>query len=168
MEPPAPPKALRPDLELHARRCVICHHPRREEIEEEFVYWGHPGTIVRRFGLRHRSLLYRHARAHRLYEARAYNLRAALDHIVERASITPVSSEAIVRAIKTYAHVNERGKWEEPIHKVMAVKDDIKSGGVNIVVDPVLYDIHKARMARGEELQQQKELQRENELIRDP
>ena len=155
MEPETPPKALRPDLELHARRCVICHHPRREEIEEEFVYWGHPGSIVRKFGLRHRSLLYRHAPAHRLYEARASNLRAALDHIVECASITPVSSEAIVRAIKTSANVNDQGKWEEPIHKVMAVKEESQFQEVQIVVEPSLYEAYKARqLAKAEALKE--------------
>jgi hypothetical protein len=154
VEPQAPPKALRPDLALHARKCIICHHPLRDEIEEEFVYWGHPGTIVKRFNLRHRSLLYRHARAHRLYEVRAYNLRAALDHIIERASITSASSESIVRAIKTYAHVNAQGKWEEPIHKVMAVKDETPDRGVEIVVSPALYEAHKARQLRSAEAQE--------------
>jgi hypothetical protein len=146
MEPQAPPKALRPDLALHARRCVICNHPQRDEIEEEFVYWGHPGAIVKRFKLRHRSLLYRHARAHRLYEVRAYNLRAALDHIIERASITDTNSEAIVHAIKAYAHVNAKGQWEEPLRKVMAVREEMPEGGVNIVVSPELYEAHLHRM----------------------
>ncbi len=145
MEPQAPPKALRPDLALHARRCVICNHPQLDEIEEDFVYWGHPGTIVKRFKLRHRSLLYRHARAARLYEVRARNLRAALDHIVERASITETNSEAIVHAIKAYAHVNAKGQWEEPLRKIMAVKEEIPEGGVNIVVSPALYDAYKGR-----------------------
>jgi hypothetical protein len=145
MEPQAPPKALRPDLALHARRCLICNHPQLDEIEEDFVYWGHPGTIVKRFKLRHRSLLYRHARAARLYEVRARNLRAALDHIVERASITETNSEAIVHAIKAYAHVNAKGQWEEPLRKIMAVKEEIPEGGVNIVVSPALYDAYKGR-----------------------
>ncbi|MGA8075420.1 MAG: hypothetical protein WB995_18235 [Candidatus Acidiferrales bacterium] len=151
MEPEAPLNALRPDLELHSRRCVICHHPRRDEIEEEFVYWGHPGTIVKKFGLRHRSLLYRHARAHRLYEVRAANLRAALDHIVERASVSPVSADAIVRAIKTYAHVNDQGKWEEPIHKVMAVKPGSEFQEIQLVVDPSLYEAYKRRQMESAE-----------------
>jgi hypothetical protein len=26
-------------LERHSRRCIICRHPEREAIEEEFVHW---------------------------------------------------------------------------------------------------------------------------------
>ena len=81
----------------------------------------------------------------RLYEVRACNLRAALDHIVERASITETNSEAIVHAIKAYAHVNAKGQWEEPLRKIMAVKEEIPEGGVNIVVSPALYDAYKGR-----------------------
>jgi hypothetical protein len=150
-DPQALPKALRPDLQMHARRCVICHHPKREEIDEEFVYWGHPGSIVKRYGLRHRSLLYRHARAHRLYEARAWNLRSALDHIIERASITNVTSESIVRAIQTYAHISAQGKWEEPLRKVMSVKEEFPEKEVKFVVDPALYEIIQERKRRTEE-----------------
>jgi hypothetical protein len=152
MDPQAPPKALRPDPEIHARQCTICNHPRRDEIDEEFVYWGHPGTIVKKFGLRHRSILYRHARAMRLYEARAWNLRAALDHIIERASITNVTSDSIVRAIQTYAHISAQGKWEEPLRKVMAVKEEAAAQKeVKFYVDPGPYEIIQERKRRSDE-----------------
>jgi hypothetical protein len=29
-------------LERDSRRCIICHHPEREAIEEEFVHWRAP------------------------------------------------------------------------------------------------------------------------------
>jgi len=29
-------------LERHSRRCIICHHPEREAIEEEFLHWRAP------------------------------------------------------------------------------------------------------------------------------
>ena len=33
--------------ERHSRRCIICHHPEREAIEEEFVHWRAPGSSLR-------------------------------------------------------------------------------------------------------------------------
>jgi hypothetical protein len=32
-------------LERHSRRCIICHHPEREAIEEEFVQWRAPWQL---------------------------------------------------------------------------------------------------------------------------
>src|SRR5271170_3552543 len=45
--------------QVHARKCTICNHPERDEIEDDFVYWGHPATIVKKYGLTHRSNLFR-------------------------------------------------------------------------------------------------------------
>ena len=116
------------------------------------MYWGHPGAIVKKFGLRHRATLYRHARAMKLYLARSWNLRSALEHIIEHASITKVTADSIVRAVQTYAHVNSQGKWEEPLRKVMAVKEE---GGqqkeVKFVVSQGLYDIIQERKLRSDE-----------------
>src|SRR5580704_7027481 len=91
---------------VHARKCTICNHPERDEIENDFVYWGHPGSIIKRYGLSHRTALYRHARALKLYQARAANLRSALELIIERATDTKVTSDSIVRAVQTYAHID--------------------------------------------------------------
>lgn len=140
-----------PDPEVHARLCQICNHPQRQEIDEAFVYWGHPGTIVKQFGLRHRATLYRHARAMKLYLARSWNIRSALEHIIERASITKVTADSIVRAVQTYAHVNAHGQWEEPLRKVMAVKEEEQSKEVKFVVDPGLYEIIQERKRRRDE-----------------
>jgi hypothetical protein len=150
MEPQASPEAESsvPDPEVHSRLCQICNHPQRQEIDEEFVYWGHPGTIVKKFGLRHRATLYRHARALKLYLARSWNLRSALEHLIERASITKVTADSIVRAVQTYAHISPHGKWEEPLRKVMAVKEEEQSKEVKFVVSQDLYDIIEERKRR--------------------
>ena len=145
MDPQIAPEAPVPDAEVHSRRCQICHHPQREEIEDDFVYWGHPGTIVKKFGLRHRATLYRHARALKLYQARSWNVRSALEHIIERATVTKVTADSIVRAVQTYTHVNSRGKWEEPVRKVMAVKEEEQQKEVKFVVSQGLYDIIEDR-----------------------
>jgi hypothetical protein len=147
----APLNPNRPDPVLHARKCAICHHPQRDEIEDDFVYWGHPGSIIKRYGISHRSILYRHARALRLYEVRSWKLRSALEHIIERASITKVTSESIVRAVQTYAHIDADGNWQEPVRKVMAVKEEVQAKEVQFVVSQSLYDCIQERKRRYEE-----------------
>jgi hypothetical protein len=144
---------LNPDRfnpEVHARKCTVCNHPERDEIENQFVYWGHPGTIVKEFGLRHRTALYRHARALKLYEARTANLRSALEHIIERATVTKVTADSIVRAVQTYAHIDAKGKWEEPLRKVMAVTEVQQAKEVQFVVSQSVYDIVQERKARAD------------------
>ncbi len=142
------PRPDAPDMLLHARKCKVCNHPRRDEIAEAFIHWDHPGEIVRRFGLGHRSVLYRHARAQRLYELRAFYLRSALDHIIERAAITPVGANAVVNAVRAYAHINSQGKWVEPPRKIILAKEEQqREQNVEIVVDPILYEAHLARRA---------------------
>lgn len=145
MEEHAPVNPPSPDPAIHARQCTICNHPQCEEIEDDFVYWGHPGSIVKRFGISHRSILYRHARALRLYEIRAQKLRSALEHIIERASITKVTADSIVRAVQTYAHLDTQGKWEEPVRKIMAIQPVDEAKEVHIVVSPEFYDCIEGR-----------------------
>jgi hypothetical protein len=146
----APLNPERVDPLVHARKCVVCNHPERDEIEDQFVYWGHPGSIVKRFGLRHRTALYRHARALRLYEVRTSKLRSALEHIIERASITKVTSDSIVRAVQTYAHIDAQGKWEEPLRKVMAVQPVDEAKEIQFVVSQPMYDIIQQRKSDAE------------------
>ena len=145
MDPQIAPEASVPAAEVHSRKCQICNHPQRDEIENDFVYWGHPGTIVKKFGLRHRASLYRHARALDLYKYRSLNVRSALEHIIERATVTSVTADSIVRAVQTYTHVNSHGIWEEPIRKVMAVREEEQQKEVKFVVSQDLYDIIEYR-----------------------
>ena len=141
------PKPNAPDILLHARRCSICHHPRRDEIEEAFIHWDRPAEIVRRFGLSHRSVLYRHARAINLYKARSLYIRSALDHIIERAAEAPVTANAVVNAVRAYTHINEQGKWVEPPRKIIFAKDEPPTQNVEIVVSPEFYEAHRVRQA---------------------
>ncbi len=157
------PNAATPDLALRARKCTICQHPQREEIEEEYAYWGHPGTIVRRFGLSHRSILYRHARATRLNEVRAYNLRTALSHIIERSAITKPSANDIVHAVRAYAHLNGKGKWEEPVRKIMAVKPETEAKQIQFVVSENFYDIIQQQRRNDQERYQALQNQNANQ-----
>src|ERR1700732_80037 len=36
-------------LNRHARKCVVCHPPDRDAIEEEFIHWRSPYEIARQF-----------------------------------------------------------------------------------------------------------------------
>lgn len=111
MEPETP-------LERHERKCIICHHPERETIEDMFVHWHQPFRMAHDYDLPLRSV-YRHAHATGLLAARRRNLRCVLDHILERATSTHVTSDAIVRAVRAYTCLTDDNKWVEPATHVI-------------------------------------------------
>lgn len=63
--------------------------------------------------------IYRHAHATGLLAARRRNLRCVLDHILERATGTKVTSDSIVRAVRAYACLTNDNKWVEPATHVI-------------------------------------------------
>ena len=97
----------------HAAECRICAHPRKEEIERDFINWRSPAAIAKRYGLRNRSTVYRHAHALGLFPKRQRNVRAALESIIERAAEVEVNAAAIVSAVTAYARINARGEFVE-------------------------------------------------------
>jgi len=103
----------------HQRKCVICHHPDRETIEEMFVHWHSPSRIHRRYMLPDRSSIYDHAHATGLFAKRRRNLRYALENMIERADECDISSHGIVAAIKAYASLTASGEWVEPARRVI-------------------------------------------------
>jgi hypothetical protein len=123
-----------PDLRRHSRRCVVCHHPQRNQIDFDFVHWRHPVDIVRKYNIRHRSLLYRHARATGLYAARSCDLRGALDHILDGRAPTPLNLEASVRAVHAYSHLSDPGKWFEPTRKLAIAKDNRRDPPLHVLL----------------------------------
>jgi hypothetical protein len=149
--PASPAEDLVHELDHHSRHCKICHHPHREQIEEAFIHWARPSSIVRQHGIRHRSLLYRHARATGLYKLRANNLRSALEHIIERAPVSSVTSDTVIRAVRTYAHLTEDGQWIEPVRKLMVIKQEPQEQEVNFVVSPELFEVLKTRRKNEEQ-----------------
>jgi hypothetical protein len=70
-------------LERHSRRCIICHHPEREAIEEEFVHWRAPWKLSQDYKLADYRTVYRHARAAGLLLQRRERLHSALDAFVD-------------------------------------------------------------------------------------
>src|SRR5271170_6017811 len=97
---PRPGQDTPPDPARHSRKCVICRHPDREAIDEEFIHWLQPDTIIDEHDLPSRSALYRHAHATGLYTQRRRNMRFALENVIEESSGAKVTGDTIIRAIR--------------------------------------------------------------------
>jgi hypothetical protein len=96
----------------HARKCTICSHPDREDIDDAFLRWRDPRSIVREFGLAHHSTIYRHAHATGLVQQRKANLYTALEYIIEKAQSIKPSASAVIAAVRICAQMD--GLWTEP------------------------------------------------------
>ncbi|HEV2489592.1 MAG TPA: hypothetical protein VGT03_07275 [Candidatus Acidoferrales bacterium] len=104
----------RPNPGRHARKCAICNHPRRDEIEGDFFRWDDPVRIYEQYGLPSVSALYRHAQATGLLARRRRNLRGVAERVLENVDDAKVSGSTILRAMRIFAHVTEDGQWLEP------------------------------------------------------
>jgi hypothetical protein len=111
------PKAGRnvPDAEIvrHTRKCRICNHPRRAELEQDSLNWRNPHEIVEEYELAHHSAIYRHAQALGLTAQRVENACAALDLIVEKVEDAHVTGHTIIRAMRAYSCLTPKGRWVE-------------------------------------------------------
>jgi hypothetical protein len=96
----------------HEYHCRICSHPKREEIEQEFLTWSSPVRIAKKYSVS-RDSVYRHARALLLMDKRRRNLHSALERIIEKAGEVEVSAAAVVSAVAAYAKINASGQWVE-------------------------------------------------------
>src|ERR1700757_162806 len=106
---PAPASLLR-----HQRKCRICNHADRQALESRFLFWERAHSIVKEFGLGHRSVLYRHAQATSLMEQRRANFTSVLDSMVEQCEAAPVTAASILRAIRAYSCLKAHGRWVDP------------------------------------------------------
>ena len=106
---PAPASLLR-----HQRKCRICNHEHRKAIESRFLFWESAHSIVKEFGLGHRSLLYRHASATGLLRQRRENFTSVLDSMVEQCESVPVTAASILRAIRAYSCLKANRRWVDP------------------------------------------------------
>ncbi|HEX5422501.1 MAG TPA: hypothetical protein VFW94_03055 [Candidatus Acidoferrales bacterium] len=106
-------------LNYHGIRCVICKHPDRKTIEQDFLHWRSPAEIAQEFNLGHRRGIYRHAHALGLFKQRAGQLRHGLGLIMEQAAnVTPTAND-IIRAVRAYSCLDEDGHWHEPTRRVI-------------------------------------------------
>ncbi len=100
-------------LERHSRRCIICHHPEREAIEEEFVHWRAPWKLSQDYKLNDYRTVYRHARAVGLLLERRERLHSALDAFVESVDDVTFTGDTILRAMRAYSCIDSHGRWTE-------------------------------------------------------
>jgi hypothetical protein len=113
-----------PELERHARKCLICSHPDRVGIEEHFINWRNTELIKRQYGRRDFRPIYRHARATGLFQKRRADLRFAAELLIEHADSVNPTAEGVLRAIRACARINDEGDWIEPPSHVI-----VSSGG---------------------------------------
>ncbi len=100
-------------FERHSRRCIICHHPDREAIEEEFVHWRAPWKLSQDYKLSDYRTVYRHARAAGLLLQRRERLHSALDAFVESVDDVTFTGDTILRAMRAYSCIDSHGRWTE-------------------------------------------------------
>jgi hypothetical protein len=104
-------------LERHKARCRICRHPRREEIEEDFLDWSSPRELAETYQLPDFRAIYRHATAVGLFDRRRRNIQRATDRIIERVADVDVNAWAVVAAIRIT--LNEERKWLDLVHRLI-------------------------------------------------
>jgi len=111
----------------HARLCYICHHPNRDEIEQAFIDWVPNNEIRYEFQLDYSHSIYRHARAAGLFERRRRNVGLALQHMIEKAGNLAVTPESVIHAIHALSRLDETGRWNDAIQKVVVAKHAVFS-----------------------------------------
>jgi hypothetical protein len=119
-------KELPAHLERHIRKCQICRHPDREEMEQEYEDWVRVSRIARHYKVDDSSL-HRHLTAVGLVAKRRNNVRVVLERILERGAEKPISGNTIIRAVKAYTCLRDGNKWVEPQRKVIYIHTDAAS-----------------------------------------
>ncbi len=104
-----------PDPERHARKCEICHHPDREEIEQCFLIWMRPEHLSRVFKVDGgEAAIRRHAKAVGLYELRRQDTRNIVENVMEHSVIAQTSAADVLRAVELHARLSAGGELREP------------------------------------------------------
>ena len=103
----------------HTRKCAVCNHPDREDIDQAFLHWSRSDRIVRDFNLPSLSALYRHAHARGLWTLRRTKIRRALDRIIEQAGDCKPSGNAVIRAIEMSCHFDQNDRYVAPNKRVI-------------------------------------------------
>jgi hypothetical protein len=120
--PEAPAPLAHPEpassLSHHERHCIVCSHPERAGLEQEFLHWHYVNNIAHDYGVHPRSV-YRHAHALGLFDERDRNLRFSLGHIIHRAQIVRATADTVIRAVHAFTRVNHAGQWVEPPTRVI-------------------------------------------------
>jgi hypothetical protein len=110
---PAPVR--RPSFTKHSSHCSICRHPRRSEIERDFLEWWGPREIARRYGLGSHTTVYRHAHALGLFvrRRRALQIALRLGRLIEQAG----DWESVEASVGSAVRLLARGKARRALVK---------------------------------------------------
>jgi hypothetical protein len=124
---PAPGRPSEPRVRAkmgpHTRRCNVCRHPHRKDIEQEFLRWRSPDRIAQDYKIPDHSSIYRHVHATGIFVRRRKVVRAALEPIIECAEFVRVTASSLVKAIYAHTHINENGEWvNHPTHHTVIVQ----------------------------------------------
>jgi hypothetical protein len=102
----------------HSRKCTVCRHKDRAEIDDDFLHWHSAESIAAENSLE-AAAIYRHAHSTGLFNERMRNIRYAAIHIVEQVeSVTP-SAGAVLQAIRACTLIDDEGKWNDPPKRVI-------------------------------------------------
>jgi hypothetical protein len=127
-EQPSKPRSSKRSLGRHTRKCAVCNHPDREQIEDDFLRWHDPWDIADAYDLPSRSSLYRHAEALGLLAQRRRNLRGVAERFLERVDDATFTSNSILQAMRLFAHITEDGQWIEPAKRAIVTHIHTYSG----------------------------------------
>jgi len=130
----------------HSLKCAVCNHPDRAAIEFDFLNWRNPGDLVKGYRFRGLSTIYRHAHATGLFAKRRLNLRFAMERIVERVNEVPVTANAVIRAARAIARINDSGEWIDPPSRVIVTHVHAEEVG-----DPAPHRPHGSKRNRGQQ-----------------
>jgi hypothetical protein len=104
-------------IKHHSRKCSICRHPERQQIDESFLHWRSPQTIMHCFGIKTETTIYRHAHAFNFFALRNRNLQSALCNIIENIDTRDFSGREMLDAVRALAHLTADGRWIHPTSK---------------------------------------------------
>ncbi len=97
-----------PAASRHSRKCSVCRHPKRNEIEQAFIHWVDAVQIALDYGFESPWTIYRHAKALGLYQIRSELVRHKVDRILELSSGAKVTGGHVIQAIRLSCYVDER------------------------------------------------------------
>jgi hypothetical protein len=101
-----------PDPDRHRRKCKICRHPNRDEIERDYLQWRTSRDIARSFGITDHTVIFRHAWATGLYQQRQRIIAYALHPLLEQSEdvFIKATPSSIISAVQTYSQINNEGR----------------------------------------------------------
>ena len=108
-----------PALDRHARKCAVCKHKDREDIELDFLHWHNAMQIVWGYDLPDKRVVFRHAHATGLYEKRMLQMRYAASLMVDHAETVKPTASAVLKAMRACTILNNHGEWIDPPNRVV-------------------------------------------------